>query len=136
MTSNGTETTTSTDTIPTVDLKVKVTNCTTEDRIKDLDAEPVGRRSFSGKAKVMTMLDGAKVLKSYDTIVAVIRNGSLKVRDYYSHTTSSHVKAFALTYLPNFDKADLKHYDQDDPVFNEPVVIVDENLNNNIVTSY
>ena len=126
MTSNDTETTTATDTIPTVDLKVKITNCTTED-IKDLDAEPVGRRSFSGKAKVMTMLDGAKVLRSYDTIVAVIRNGSLKVRDYYSPTTSSHVKAFALAYLPNFDKADLKRYDQDDPTFNEPIVIVDEN---------
>lgn len=133
MTSNDTETTTAIDTIPTVDLKVKVTNCTTED-VQDLDAEPVGRRSFSGKAKVMTMLDGAKVLRSYDTIVAVIRNGSLKVRDYYSPTTSSHVKAFALTYLPNFDKADLKHYDQDDPVFKDPIVIVDENLNNNIVT--
>lgn len=126
MTSNDTETTTATDTIPTVDLKVKITNCTTED-IKDLDAEPVGRRSFSGKAKVITMLDGAKVLRSYDTIVAVIRNGSLKVRDYYSPTTSSHVKAFALTYLPNSDKADLKRYDQDDPTFNEPIVIVDEN---------
>jgi len=125
---------TSNNTIPTVNVVVKVTNYTTEDDIKDLSAEPVGRRSFSGKAKVMTMLDGAKVLRSYDTIVAVIRNGSLKVRDYYSPTTSSHVKAFALDYLPNFDKADLKHYDQDDPVFNEPVVIVDENLNNNIVT--
>lgn len=127
---------TSNNTIPTVNVVVKVTNYAAEDDIKDLNAEPVGRRSFSGKAKVMTMLDGAKVLRSYDTIVAVIRNGALKVRDYYSPTTSSHVKAFALTYLPNFDKADLKRYDQDDPVFNEPVVIVDENLNNDIVTSY
>ena len=125
---------TSNNTIPTVNVVVKVTNYATEDDIKDLSAESVGRRSFSGKAKVMTMLDGAKVLKSYDTIVAVIRNGALKVRDYYSPTTSSHVKAFALTYLPNFDKADLKRYDHDDPVFNEPVVIVDENLNNNIIT--
>lgn len=120
---------TSNNTIPTVNVVVKDTNYTTAEDIKDLNAEPVGRRSFSGKAKVMTMLDGAKVLKSYDTFVAVIRNGSLKVRDYYSPTTSSHVKAFALTYLPNFDKADLKHYDQNDPVFIEPVVIVDENLN-------
>lgn len=127
---------TSNNTIPTVNVVVKVTNYAAEDDIKDLNAEPVGRRSFSGKAKVMTMLDGAKVLRSYDTIVAVIRNGALKVRDYYSPTTSSHVKAFALTYLPNFDKADLKRYDQDDPIFNEPVVIVDENLNNDIVTSY
>lgn len=127
---------TSNNTIPTVNVVVKVTNYAAAEDIKDLSAEPVGRRSFSGKAKVMTMLDGAKVLKSYDTIVAVIRNGALKVRDYYSPTTSSHVKAFALTYLPNFDKADLKRYDQDDPVFNEPVVIVDENLNNDIVTSY
>ena len=127
---------TSNNTIPTVNVVVKVTNYAAAEDIKDLSAEPVGRRSFSGKAKVMTMLDGAKVLRSYDTIVAVIRNGSLKVRDYYSPTTSSHVKAFALTYLPNFDKADLKRYDQDDPVFNEPVVIVDENLNNDIVTSY
>jgi len=127
---------TSNNTIPTVNVVVKVTNYTTAEDIKDLSAEHVGRRSFSGKAKVMTMLDGAKVLKSYDTIVAVIRNGSLKVRDYYSPTTSSHVKAFALTYLPNFDKADLKHYDQNDPVFKDPIVIVDENLNNNIVTSY
>lgn len=127
---------TSNNTIPTVNVVVKVTNYAAAEDIKDLSAEPVGRRSFSGKAKVMTMLDGAKVLKSYDTIVAVIRNGALKVRDYYSPTTSSHVKAFALTYLPNFDKADLKRYDQDDPVFNEQVVIVDENLNNDIVTSY
>lgn len=125
---------TSSNTIPTVNVVVKATNYTTAEDIKDLSAEPVGRRSFSGKAKVMTMLDGAKVLKSYDTFVAVIRNGSLKVRDYYSPTTSSHVKAFALTYLPNFDKADLKHYDQDDPVFKDPIVIVDENLNNNIIT--
>lgn len=120
---------TSNNTIPTVNVVVKVTNYAAAEDIKDLSAEPVGRRSFSGKAKVMTMLDGAKVLKSYDTFVAVIRNGSLKVRDYYSPTTSSHVKAFALTYLPNFDKADLKRYDQNDPVFIEPVVIVDENLN-------
>ena len=125
---------TSNNTIPTVNVVVKVTNYAAAEDIKDLSAEPVGRRSFSGKAKVMTMLDGAKVLRSYDTIVAVIRNGSLKVRDYYSPTTSSHVKAFALTYLPNFDKADLKHYDQDDPVFKDPIVTVDENLNNNIVT--
>ena len=76
------------------------------------------RKSFYGKAKVYFMSDGAVVLKSYATIVAVIRDGKLKVRDYYSVTTSNHVREFARQVLGNrFTDDALKTYTDDDPVF-------------------
>lgn len=76
------------------------------------------RKSFYDKAKVYFMSDGALVLKSYDTIVAVYRNHSLKVRDYYSVTTSNHIREFARQVLGNrFTEDVLKTYTDDDPVF-------------------
>lgn len=76
------------------------------------------RKSFYGKAKVYFMNDGALVLKSYETIVAVYRNHALKVRDYYSVTTSNHVREFAHQVLGNrFTDDALKTYTDDDPVF-------------------
>lgn len=76
------------------------------------------RKSFYDKAKVYLMSDGALVLKSYDTIVAVYRNHSLKVRDYYSVTTSNHIREFARQVLGNrFTEDVLKTYTDDDPVF-------------------
>lgn len=76
------------------------------------------RKSFYEKAKVYFMNDGAVVLQSYETIVAVYRNHALKVRDHYSMTTSNHVREFARQVLGNrFTDDVLKTYTDDDPVF-------------------
>lgn len=76
------------------------------------------RKSFYEKAKVYFMSDGAVVLQSYETIVAVYRNHALKVRDHYSMTTSNHVREFARQVLGNrFTDDVLKNYTDDDPVF-------------------
>lgn len=84
--------------------------------VKELDARFDSRKSFYGKAHTIRMTDGALALQSYDTIVAVIRDGKLKVRGKYSQTTSRHVREFARQYMNSFHDEDLKKYD-DDPVF-------------------
>jgi len=82
------------------------------------------RKSFYNKAKVYFMSDGALVLKSYETIVAVYRNHTLKVRDYYSVTTSNHIREFARQVLGNrFTEDVLKTYTDDDPVFQHGVYL-------------
>ena len=82
------------------------------------------RKSFYDKAKVYFMSDGALVLQSYETIVAVYRNHTLKVRDYYSVTTSNHIREFARQVLGNrFTEDVLKTYTDDDPVFQHGVYL-------------
>lgn len=53
------------------------------------------RKSFYGKAHVLRMDDGSIVLQSYETQVAVIKNGKLGIRGDYSATTTRHIKEFA-----------------------------------------
>lgn len=54
-----------------------------------------GRKSFSGKAKVIVE-NGKAELLSYDTIVAEIdlNTNEYKQNGNYSQTTNSHIKAF------------------------------------------
>lgn len=62
--------------------------------------EPVdGRKSFYGKAIIIEKDNGDIELKSYDTIVARIRNGKFqRLWNDYSATTMRHVNAFVDTY--------------------------------------
>ena len=54
-----------------------------------------GRKSFYGKAGVTIQENGDIELRSYDTIVARIRNGSFeRLWSGYSATTMNHVNAF------------------------------------------
>ena len=62
--------------------------------------EPVdGRKSFYGKAIVIERDNGDVELKSYDTIVARIRNGKFyRLWNDYSATTMRHINAFVGAY--------------------------------------
>lgn len=60
----------------------------------DLQARYDARQSFYGKAQVYEMDNGAKVLKSYSTLVAVIEKGNLFLRGRYSQTTTRHIREF------------------------------------------
>lgn len=60
----------------------------------DLRPEYDTRKSFYGKARV-EMDNGNKVLYSYNTKVAEIRDGRLIVYGTYSPTTLRHIKEFA-----------------------------------------
>lgn len=61
--------------------------------IYELMARYDARQSFYGKAKVIE-LSNKTALKSYDTIVAVIKDGKPMVRGDYSQTTTRHIKEF------------------------------------------
>lgn len=52
------------------------------------------RQSFYDKAKVFISKDGAVVLVSYATVVAVCKDGKVYSRGSYSSTTTSHQKEF------------------------------------------
>ena len=53
------------------------------------------QKDFYGKANVI--VDGGQTkLKSYNTIVAVKENNTIKVRGYYSKTTAIHINEFLL----------------------------------------
>lgn len=62
--------------------------------------EPVdGRKSFYGKAIIIEKDNGDIELKSYDTIVARIRNGKFhRLWNDYSATTMRHINAFVDAY--------------------------------------
>jgi hypothetical protein len=51
------------------------------------------RKKFYGKAWVINE-NGELVLKSYDTVVAKIKDGKPMVRGLYSQTTTRHIKEF------------------------------------------
>ena len=60
----------------------------------ELSANHDARKSFYGKARVIVEKDCKKLL-SYDTIVAEIKNGKLKLNGFYSNTTARHIGEFA-----------------------------------------
>lgn len=60
----------------------------------ELMARYDARQSFYGKALVIELKNGDQALKSYNTIVAVIKNGNAFVRGIYSQTTTRHIKEF------------------------------------------
>ncbi len=51
------------------------------------------QKSFYGKAKIIRE-KGIIKLKSYDTIIAEIKNGKLHINGFYSATTTRHLKEF------------------------------------------
>ena len=51
------------------------------------------QKDFYGKANVIVE-GGQTKLKSYNTIVAVKENNTIKVRGYYSKTTAIHINEF------------------------------------------
>lgn len=54
-----------------------------------------GRKSFYNKAEIITKDNGDIELKSYNTIVARIRNGKFeRLWSGYSMTTMTHINAF------------------------------------------
>lgn len=55
-------------------------------------------KSFYGKAKVIICDDGRIQLQSYQTIVAEIKDGKLTIFDWYSPTTTRHIKEFLMQY--------------------------------------
>lgn len=61
----------------------------------ELEARYDSRASFYHKAHVMIDDEGAKYLRSYDTIVAEIHDGEPPiVYGWYSDTTGRHIKEF------------------------------------------
>ena len=52
------------------------------------------RVSFYGKARVEIMENGAIVLISYNTNVAIIKNNKAYINGIYSQTTLRHIKEF------------------------------------------
>lgn len=52
------------------------------------------RKSFYGKARTYQKEDGTKVLISYNTEVAEIKDGKPIVHGLYSPTTTRHIKEF------------------------------------------
>lgn len=51
------------------------------------------QKSFYGKAKIIREKDTIK-LKSYDTIIAEIKNGKLHINGFYSATSTKHLTEF------------------------------------------
>ena len=73
------------------------------------DLEPSDRKSFYGKAKVITK-GGINYLQSYSTIVAEYNptTKEMKIYDYYSPTTARHINAFLDYYgYPSMSKSDI-----------------------------
>lgn len=70
------------------------------ENLKKVDLEPViGRqKSFYGKAKILIDSEGNTFLKSYDSIIAEVKNGKVKINtDVYmwdSQTSLKHLKSF------------------------------------------
>ena len=68
--------------------------------IFDLTARYDSRKSFYGKAKVITLNNGTIQLPSYDTIVGEIRDGKYyQLWDGKSQTTTRHIKEFKKQFL-------------------------------------
>lgn len=65
-------------------------------RVSELSPQYDARKSFYGKAKVVTDSDGTQILYSYNTPVAEIKNGKAILRAMWdsSSTTLRHVKEF------------------------------------------
>jgi hypothetical protein len=64
--------------------------------MKTYELKPTNnRKSFYGKASVIERDNGDIELRSYETIVARIRNGNIeRLWDGYSATTMNHVNSF------------------------------------------
>lgn len=54
------------------------------------------RKSFYGKAQIIQYDNGTQELKSYDTIVATLKNGKATINSTYSTTTLRHIKSWLI----------------------------------------
>ena len=69
-----------------------------------------GRRSFYGKAKVIHAEDGTDYLRSYETVVASVKDGEVRRHwDGRSATTAAHIKSFLCQFAPRFDGSKFKN---------------------------
>lgn len=68
--------------------------------MRTFELKPInGRKSFYGKAQAIEQDNGDIELRSYDTIVARIRNGKFeRLWHGYSYTTINHVNSFIDTF--------------------------------------
>ena len=86
--------------------------------IKELQPQYDSRKDFYGKAKIYRDNNGTIYLKSYETIVAEIKDKivtdnneyQLKVYGYYSATTARHINEFVQQY--GFSKMNKKEMER------------------------
>ena len=67
---------------------------------------PVGtQKSFYGKAKVLELANGMKILKSYDTLI-LVQDGNrfMRLWDGWSATTGKHIYSFCGMHKKDFRK--------------------------------
>ena len=81
-----------------------------------LDLLPTnGRKSFYGKAQVFMTTNGAKILKSYNTLIAMITNENSVFRlcneEACTATTNNHIKSFCGLNKKEFLLKDYKKID-------------------------
>ena len=68
-------------------------------------------KDYYGKAKVRELDDGSRVLTSYDTKVAQVKDGKLTVFGWYSATTARHINEFAMQHgFPKMTKKEMQEY--------------------------
>ena len=68
------------------------------------------RKSFYGKAKVLHAEDETDYLRSYETIVASVKDGEVRRHwDGQSATTSAHIRSFLCQFAPRFDSSKFKN---------------------------
>lgn len=84
------------------------------------------RASFYGKANVIEFEDGTLLLKSYNTIVAIISSNHAFIDGTYSATTLRHIKEFL---KQNYFKAENK-----DQIISD--YLVDSNVFDKVVDKY
>lgn len=86
--------------------------------MKIFELKPInGRKSFYSKANIIEKDNGDIELRSYNTIVARIRNGKFeRLWNGYSATTMNHINSFIDTYEINgggkawWDSLDVSNY--------------------------
>ena len=74
--------------------------------IEQYEISPVGnQKSFYGKAHLLELSNGMRVLKSYDTLI-LVKDGKrlLKLWDDWSATTGKHIYSFCGLRKKDFDK--------------------------------
>ena len=78
--------------------------------IYELQSEYNHQVSFYGKADIIQLLSGAKLLRSYNTIVAMVTSkGKYVGGGYFSATTRKHQKEFYDQFASNSDFSDVTY---------------------------
>ena len=78
---------------------------------EDLNPRYDSRKSFYGKAKVKSLVNGVKLLLSYNAVVAcILPDGKFLSNGIYSATTSRHEKEFAKQFSADYQGDKLENY--------------------------